>query len=92
MSVSDMDLKRHLEDLNREISEILILQQLDDKMKILTNLKTLVEEATRTTPRKRWYLLASQALIESLQLVGEKAKSAGESLKSVIISLEEDLK
>jgi hypothetical protein len=70
---TDEELKPKLETLHGQVAQLMATLDEKQQAEAKENLEALVNEATRPEPRKKWYELSKDGLIEAAQTVKELA-------------------
>jgi len=86
-SSAPQDLKAELEKLNQAVAEMVKLLPEEKQREVAQDLKTLTDEATSSSPRKKWYELSAEGLIEAAKAVGEAATPVITAAKAVLALL-----
>ncbi len=86
-SSATQELKTELEKLNQAVTEMVKLLPEEKQREVAQDLKTLTDEATSESPRKKWYELSAEGLIEAAQAVGEVATPVITATKAVLTLL-----
>ena len=86
-SSAPQDLKAELEKLNQAVAEMVKLLPEEKQREVAQDLKTLTDEATSSSPRKKWYELSAEGLIEAAKAVGEAATPVITAAKTVLTLL-----
>ena len=86
-SSAPQDLKAELEKLNQAVAEMVKLLPEEKQREVAQDLKTLTDEATSSSPRKKWYELSAEGIIEAAKAVGEAATPVITAAKVVIALL-----
>jgi hypothetical protein len=86
-SSAPQELKAKLEELNRVVREMVKLMPEEKQREVAQDLKTLTDEATSGSPRKKWYELSAEGLIEAAKAVGETATPVITAVKAILALL-----
>lgn len=78
------ELKEKLQALTIEVSNLITKLPADDAEKVSRDLHTLALEATSKAPRKAWYELSGQGLIEAAKTVAAMAGPVTMAVKAVL--------
>lgn len=80
---SDKGLKKKLEELLGHVAQL--MARLDDKQQAEAkdNLEALVKESTKPEPRRKWYDLSAEGLIDAAKSVNELAAPITATLKEL---------
>lgn len=81
------ELKLKLEELNKAVAEMCKQLPEEKQKEVVQDLKVLTDEATSKTPRKKWYDLSAEGLIEAAKAVGEIATPVITTAKAVLAFL-----
>lgn len=81
------ELKEHLEKLNAAVKEM--IQRLPEmqQKQAAQDVQTLTDEALSEKPRRKWYELSAEGLIEAAKTVGEIATPVITAAKAVLAFL-----
>jgi hypothetical protein len=74
------DLKQKLKDLTAQVEELAKKLPADKAEEVTRDLEVFTKEATASTPRRKWYELSANGLVEAAKAVGE---IAGPVIKTV---------
>jgi chaperonin cofactor prefoldin len=79
----DSKLKKKLEELHHQMASL--MEKLDERQraKAKEDLETFVQEATKPEPRKKWFDLSKQGLIDAAQTVKELAGPISATLREI---------
>jgi hypothetical protein len=69
----DDELKNHLIKLNEAVAQMVKGLSETQQQQVASDLKVLTDEATSSAPRKKWYDLSAQGLLEAAKAVGDTA-------------------
>lgn len=86
-SDASQTLKDKLEDLTRVVTEMCKELSEAKQREVAQDLKVLVDEATSKTPRKKWYELSAEGLIDAAKSLGEIAAPVTNAVKGVLALL-----
>jgi hypothetical protein len=86
-SSASEELKVELEKLNKAVTEMVKLLPEEKQREVAQDLKTLTDEATSSSPRKKWYELSAEGLIGAAKAVGEIATPVITTAKAVLALL-----
>jgi hypothetical protein len=78
------ELKEKLQALTIEVGKLATKLPPDDAEKVSRDLHTLASEATSKAPRKAWYELSGQGLIEAAKTVAAMAGPVTKAVKAVL--------
>lgn len=67
------ELKQHLQKLNEAVKEMIQRLPETQQKQAAQDLQTLTDEALSKEPRRKWYELSAEGLIEAAKTVGEIA-------------------
>lgn len=81
--VSD-ELKNKFKELSEQVAEMLKSLPEEKHDDVTHNLEVLAKEATKKEPRKEWYELSANGLIEAANTVGEMAKPVIATIKAIL--------
>jgi hypothetical protein len=85
---ASQELKEKLEKLTRQVAEMCGYLPEDKKKEAARDLEVLTDEATSEKPRRKWYSLSAEGLIEAAKAVGEAANPVVKTVKEIITLLE----
>lgn len=80
----DGELKNHLIKLNEAVAEMLKGLTESQQKQAANDLKVLTDEATSEAPRRKWYELSAQGLLEAAKAVGETAVPVIAAVNTVV--------
>ncbi|RTL43661.1 MAG: hypothetical protein EKK48_07905 [Candidatus Melainabacteria bacterium] len=83
-SSSQSEVKPKLEELHNEVEKILPKLPESKQKEVAQDLQTFTSEAISETPRKKWYELSAEGLIEAAQTVGELAEPIIKVVKMIL--------
>ena len=86
-SSAPQELKAELGKLNQAVAEMVKLLPEEKQREVAQDLKTFTDEATSGSPRKKWYDLSAEGLIEAAKAVGEVATPVITAAKTVLTLL-----
>lgn len=81
------ELKEQLTKLNEAVKEMLKHLPETEQKQVAQDLKVLTDEALSETPRRKWYELSADGLIEAAKAVGEIALPVITTAKAVLAFL-----
>jgi hypothetical protein len=81
------ELKAKLEELARAVAEMTRELPPEKAEEAARDLETLTEEATSENPRRRWYELSAEGLVEAAKAVGESAGPVIKTVKAILALL-----
>ncbi len=81
------ELKEHLEKLNAAVKEMIQRLPEAEQKQAAQDLQTLTDEALSEKPRRKWYELSADGLIEAAKTVGEIAAPVITAAKAVLAFL-----
>jgi len=77
-------LKNKLKELTQAVADM-IKDMPDDKAKEVTgNFQTLVDEASKEKPRRKWYELSGESLIENAKAAGSFGKKVIDTTQAIL--------
>ena len=79
-----VELKKHLTELNAAVLEMCKSLPQERQKQVAEDLRTLTNEATSSAPRKRWYELSADGLVDAAKAVGEIAKPVVAATSAVL--------
>ncbi|MBI2402247.1 MAG: hypothetical protein HYV20_05835 [Gemmatimonadetes bacterium] len=86
--VASPQLRRSLEELIGQTGKLLErLEPAERQNEVARSLETLVEEASKPTPDKRWYQLSSEGLIDAAKTVAALTEPVTSAVKAVLALL-----
>ncbi len=82
-----LELKRGIQELSKVVADLCNKLPVDKARQAARDLKTLTEEATSEKPRRKWYELSAEGLVEAAKTVGECVKPVAKSVKGILTLL-----
>jgi ribosome recycling factor len=86
-TVGNTQLKQTLQALTAEVGRLAAKLSKDEAEKVSQDLQTLTSEATSKSPRRKWYELSAEGLIEAAKTVAEMAEPVSTAVKAVLALL-----
>jgi hypothetical protein len=83
-SSANDELKNQLIKLNEAVAEMLKVLSPAQQKQVASDLKVLTDEATSEAPRRKWYELSAQGLLEAAKAVGETALPVITAVNTVV--------
>ena len=83
-SAAGDELKTALKELHGAVGEMLKQLPPEKQQETARDLETLAQEAVSPTPRRKWYELSAEGLLEAAKTVGEMAGPVVTAVKAVI--------
>lgn len=83
-SSAPQELKVELEKLNQAVTEMVKALPDEKQREVAQDLKTFTDEATSQSPRRKWYELSAEGLVEAAKAVGEVAIPVVTATKAVL--------
>lgn len=83
-SSANDELKNQLIKLNEAVAEMLKVLSPAQQKQVASDLKVLTDEATSEAPRRKWYELNAQGLLEAAKAVGETALPVITAVNTVV--------
>ena len=83
-SSANDELKNQLIKLNEAVAEMLKVLSPAQQKQVASDVKVLTDEATSAAPRRKWYELSAQGLLEAAKAVGETALPVIAAVNTVV--------
>jgi hypothetical protein len=83
-SEASAELKEKLKTLSQAVAEMTTKLPKEQAEQAARDLETLTTEATSKTPRRKWYELSAEGLIEAAKTVGEMAAPVVSAVKAIL--------